>query len=139
MITILGVLYMLWRYACGLDIIVTLFWFHFFNFVSFWHHNLFSICIVSLWAKLLTLLCLCFEAFSCVFFIVWRSACGFDIISTFFQLVCHFSASQFYICYIVGALSTTYSLIFIFFNCTCVFFIVWRCACGFYIIVSLIF
>ena len=85
-----GVLVMVWRYACGLDIILRLF------LVTFCKLNLaiFLALSITKWmdrgylvgATPPTVLDRFFRNFTCVLVMVWRYACGLDIILRLFLL-----------------------------------------------------
>ena len=93
---LIGVLFMVWRYACGLDIVLRFFFGHFFHkfnlaiFQAFlqskWIDSGYLVC-----ATPPTVLCRFFRNFTDVFVMVWRYACGLDIVLKLFFVT--FSAS----------------------------------------------
>ena len=99
-----------------------------------------------LWSQSLLQFCTGrFWNFAYVFFMVWRCACGLDIIVRLFLslfphcVLCNFSPSiyrQWVPLVSAIPLTVLYRLIW---NFAYVFFMVWGCACGLYIIVILFF
>ena len=92
---------MVWRCACGLDISLRL---SFVTFFAFWTQVIFETPILSeciyigylVWATPPTVLCRSFWNFTGVFAVVWRCACGLNIIlRLFFIIFSHFQFSHF--------------------------------------------
>ena len=81
-----GVLILVWRFACGLDIIVTLFFVIFFSTCELCHFvasqfYIFIYTVKALWVQqLLQFYSDFFLNLAGVLFMVWRCACGLDII-----------------------------------------------------------
>ena len=139
----LCICFLVWGCACGLDIILRLFFvifFHIVNLVIF--HPLYINSWYLLWAQLLLHYRLLWT-FACVFFMVWGCACGLGIIvRTFLSLFLHCELSHFHPQYIDNGYLLWAQLLLQF--CLdhlnlCICFMVWGCACGLDIILRLFF
>ena len=136
------VFFMVWRCACGLDLIVRLF---FVTFSTLWTESFF-ISIYRQWIPLvsttpLTVLYWLLWSFAYIFFMVWGCACSLGInVRTFFFHFFHCELSHFspsiYRQWVPLVSATPLTVLYwLLWNFACIFFMVWGCAYGLDVIV----